>query len=139
MWSGDEGRAFRGALLGMLEAAFPFEHRPGVVVVGGELGEDRAEIDLAVAQRAEAAGAVDPRLVAGIDALAAVRVELGILHVKRLDALVVDVDEGEIVEMLQHEMRGIVVDVAALVVCRPRSRNISKVAPSNMSSPGWIS
>ena len=32
-----------------------------------------------------------------------------------LDALVIDVDEGEIVELLQQEMRGIVIDVAALV------------------------
>ena len=75
----------------------------------------RAEIDLPVAERAEAAGALDPGRVAGIDALPAGRVELGVLDVKRLDALVIDVDEVEIVELLQQEMRGIVVDRAALV------------------------
>ena len=50
-----------------------------------------------------------------IDALPAGRVELGVLHVEGADALVIDVDEVEIVELLQHEMRGIVVDAAALV------------------------
>ena len=34
---------------------------------------------------------------------------------ERVDALVIDVDEGEIVELLQHEVRGIVEDRAALV------------------------
>ena len=80
-----------------------------------ELGENAGEIDLPVAERAEPSGPLDPRGVAGIDALATGRIEFGVLGVKRLDALVVDVEEGEIVELLQHEMRGIVEDVAALV------------------------
>ena len=79
------------------------------------LGEDAAEIDLSVAERTEAARALDPGRIAAIDALPPGRIELGVLDVKRLDALVIDVDEGEIVELLQHEMRGIVEDVAALV------------------------
>jgi hypothetical protein len=37
--------------------------------------------------------------------LSGTRVELGVLDVKRLDALVVDVDEAEIVELLQAEVR----------------------------------
>ena len=56
----DEFGAFARAVLGMLEAAFPFDHRPAGEVVGGQLGEDRAEVDLAVAERAEAAGALHP-------------------------------------------------------------------------------
>ena len=134
----DERRAFGRAVLGMLQAALPFEHRPAVVVVLRQLGEDAAEIDLPVAERAEAAGPVDPALIAGIDALPAGRIELGVLDVKRLDALVIDVDEGEIVELLQQEVRRVVVDVAARWP-PTASRNISKVAPSNTSSPGWIS
>ena len=135
----DERRALARAVLGMLQRAFPFEHRPAVVIVLRELGEDAAEIDLAVAQRAEAAGPVDPALIAAIDALPAGRIELGVLHVERLDALVIDVDEGEIVELLQHEVRRVVVDVAARGGPSTRSRNISKVTPSSRSSPGWIS
>src|SRR4051812_30304237 len=111
----DEGRAFRRTLLGILDCAFPFEHGPGIVIVGCELREDGAEIDLPVAERAEAAGALDPRLEPRIDPLTAVRIKLGILHVKGLDALVVDVDESEIVELLQQEMGRVVIDAAAPV------------------------
>ncbi len=73
------------------------------------------EIDLAVAERAEAAGAVGPGLETAIHALAARRIELRILDVKHSDTLVVDVDVFEIVELLQHEVAGVVEDVAALV------------------------
>src|SRR5690606_582092 len=113
--AGNERRAFGRAVFGMLEAALPFEDCPGIVAVLRQLGEDAAEINLTVAQGAEASGAVYPTLVAGIDTLASVRVELGILHMERLDPLMVDVDKGEIVQLLQQEMRGIVVYVAALV------------------------
>ena len=75
----------------------------------------RGKVDLAVAERTEPPGALDPRRVARIDALAAGRVELGVLDVEGLDPLVVDVDVVEIVELLQHEVRRIVEDVAALV------------------------
>src|SRR5262245_11997167 len=63
---GDELGALARAVLGMLQAAFPLQHRPAAVIVAGELGEDGAEIDLAVAERAEAPGAVQPRLEARV-------------------------------------------------------------------------
>ena len=75
---------------------------------GRHLREDRREVDLPVAERAEAAGAVDPGLEAAVDALPAGRVELGILDVEDLDALVVDVDVVEVVELLQHEVARVV-------------------------------
>ena len=134
----DEFGAFARAVFGMLQRAFPFDHGPAVEIVGGHLREDRAEIDLAVAERAEAAGAVDPALIAAIDALPAGRVELGILDVEHLDPVFVDVDVVEIIEALQHIVRGIVEHVGARMV-PTRSRNISKVMPSCRSSPGWIS
>ena len=81
----------------------------------GKLGEDAGKIHLAITQGPEPARAVDPALIAGIDALAAVRIELGILHVIGADALVIDVDERQIVELLQQEVRRIVVDLAARV------------------------
>src|SRR5271166_3535413 len=111
----DEVGALARAVLRVLEAAFPFEHRPGRIAVLRHLGEDAREVDLPVAERAEAARPVDPRRIPRIDALPAVRVELGVLDVEGLDALVIEVDEIEIVELLQHEVRGIVVDGAALV------------------------
>ena len=55
-------------------------------------------------------------LEARVDALLRARVELGVLDVKRLDALVIDVDEAQVVELLQQEMARVVVDVAARVV-----------------------
>src|SRR5256885_5563627 len=44
----------------------PFEYRPAGVAVLGELREDAAEIDLAIAERAEPAGPLEPRLEAAV-------------------------------------------------------------------------
>src|SRR5256884_1443849 len=112
---GDELRPFASAVLGVLETALPLQHRPAGIIVLGELGEDRLEVHLAVAQRAEASGPIDPRLEPTIHALAAGRVELGVLDVEHADPLVIQVDILEIVELLQHEMAGIVQEIAALV------------------------
>src|SRR5437870_9726085 len=92
----DELGPFRGALLGVLQAALPLEHGPAVVAVLRHLREDGAEVDLPVAERAEAPGPVHPRLVAGVHALPAGGPELRVLHVEGLDALVIDVDELEV-------------------------------------------
>src|SRR5204863_5361434 len=99
-----ERRALRRALFAVLEAALPFQHRPAAEIVLRQLGEDRAEFHLAVAQRAETAGAVDPGLKTGIHPLAAAWVEFGILGMKHSYPLMIHVDEGEIVEPLQGQM-----------------------------------
>ena len=125
---GDERRAFAGALFGALDAALPLQHRPAIVVVLGELREDAGEIDLTVAQRTEAAGAVHPALEAGVHALLSARKELRILDVKGEDALVVEIDELEIVQLLQHEMRRVVVDAAALVVADALEQHLERDA-----------
>ena len=103
----DELRAFAGAILGMLDAAFPFEHGPALIVIAGELGKNALEVDLSIADRTEAPGALEPRRVAGIDALPSRRIELGVLHVEHLDPLVKDIDVFEIVQLLQHEVAGV--------------------------------
>src|SRR5580704_8359131 len=69
----DEFGALARAVLGMLQAALPFQHRPRRIAVLRHLGEDAAEIDLAVAERAEAARPVDPRRIPRINALLAGR------------------------------------------------------------------
>src|SRR5437016_7098300 len=112
---GDELRPFAGTVLRVLEAALPLEHRPAGVVVLRELREDRLEVHLTVAQGTEPAGAIDPRLEPAIHALAASWIELGVLDVKHANAVMIDVDVLEIVELLQHEVTGIVQQVAALV------------------------
>src|SRR6266571_578627 len=97
---GDELRAFAGAVLGVLDATLPLEHRPAGIVVLGELREDRLEVHLTIAQGTEPAGAIDPRLESAIRALAAGRIELGVLDVKHADLVVIDVDVLEVVELL---------------------------------------
>lgn len=94
----------------------------------GKLGEDAGKIHLAITQGPEPARAVDPALIAGIDALAAVRIELGILHVIGADALVIDVDERQIVELLQQEVRRIVVDLAARVTAERLQEHLERGA-----------
>src|SRR5271166_246893 len=111
----DELGALAPPVFRVLETALPFQHRPGGIAVLRHLGENAGKIDLPVAERTEAPGPLDPRRIARIDALPSVRIELRVLDVERLDPLVVDVDELEIVELLQHEVRRIVVDRAALV------------------------
>src|ERR1700685_4446729 len=74
----DEGGAFGGALFCALDAAFPFEHGPAGEIVLRQLEKNRGEIDLAAAERAEAAGAIDPGLIAAINALATAGAELGV-------------------------------------------------------------
>jgi hypothetical protein len=108
----DKGSAFARAVLGVFQTAFPLQHRPAVESDGGEPREDRLEVNLSVAERAKAAGAIDPRLEARIDALPPGRIELRVLDVEGADAFGVNVDEGQIVQLLQDEMRRIVIDRA---------------------------
>src|SRR5215217_6122052 len=112
----DEGGAFARAVLRVLQTAFPLQHRPAVESDGSQPREDRLEVNLSVAERAKAAGAIDPGLEARIDALPPRRVELRVLHVEGADALGVNVDEGQIVQLLQDEMRRIVIDRATRVI-----------------------
>src|SRR2546426_10611590 len=105
-----------------------FQHRPAGIVVLGKLGEDRLEVPLAVAQRAEPSGPIGPRLEPAVHALAAGRIEFGVLDVEHADPLVIDVDILEIVELLQHEMAGIVQEVATLVATDPVEEHLERHA-----------
>ena len=60
-------------------------------------------------ERKRAARSIQGR-EARIEALPGRRVELGVLHVEGADALAVEVDEAQVVEALQEEMRRVVVD-----------------------------
>src|SRR5881394_2442067 len=115
----DELRAFARAILRVLEGAFPLQHRPAIEIMGCKLGEDTAEIDLSVAQRAEPPCPVHPALETAIYALPPGRIELRILDVKGFYAVVIDVDIIEIVELLQQEVRRIVEQVRPRVVVHP--------------------
>src|SRR5450631_3824079 len=86
----DELRAFARAVFRVLERAFPLQHRPAVEIMGCKLGEDGAEIDLSVAQRAEPPCPVHPALEATINALPARGIEFRILDVEGFYTLVID-------------------------------------------------
>src|SRR3546814_18587855 len=74
----DEGLALARALLGMLERAFPLEHRPNRIIIGRHLREDRTEIDMPIAERKNASGPIDPALTPHLTAGPAVGPDLGI-------------------------------------------------------------
>ena len=118
IWFFDKGGAFAGAVFRMFEAALPFENSPAFEIVCGELAENGFEVDLSVAQGAEAARAVDPGLVAAIDALAAGGIEFGVLDMEHADAFVIDVDIFEVVEALQDEVRRVIEQAGAGMVIR---------------------
>src|SRR6516165_655742 len=112
----DELGSLARAVLGMLEAAFPFEHRPAVVAILSHLREDGTKIHLSVTERAEPAGAGHPGLKTRIDALPTGRIKLGIFHMEGLDPLVINVNERQVIEVLQYEVRRVIVDASTLVV-----------------------
>ena len=65
---GNKFSPFTGAGFAVFQATFPFQRRPAVIVVLRQFAEDAFEINLPVTQRTEAARAVDPGLIAAIDA-----------------------------------------------------------------------
>src|SRR5262245_17481288 len=104
----DERCAFLGALLSVLEAALPLQRRPAFVAELRQQREHGCEVDLPVAERTETTRAVLPVLVAAVHTRAPVRPELGVLHVEADDALVIELDVLQVVELLQHEVARVV-------------------------------
>src|ERR1700674_3098512 len=100
----DERSPFRGSLLAALDATLPLQHCPPIKAILRQLGKYRAEIHLAISRRAKPPGSIYPGLIAAVNALAACRTKLRILHVKHLDAAVIHIEEFKIIELLQHEM-----------------------------------
>ena len=107
---GDERGPLACALLGALHTALPFEDRPPTVVVLGKEREDAFKVYLAVAEGPEPPGATVPVLISAVDTDATVGVELRIFDVERPNALVVELDEMRIVELLQQEVARVVGD-----------------------------
>src|SRR6185437_11801355 len=125
---GDELGPFARRLFRMLQRIFPFVDRPAGEVIGRQLGKDGLKVDLTVAERAVAPGALDPTLVAAIHTLLRRRIELGVLDVEHLDSVVIEVDEAEIVHALLDVVAGVVIDVAALVAADRIQEHIERLA-----------
>src|SRR5690606_38014562 len=103
-------------LFGTLDATLPFHHRPYIAAVLGELGEDGLEIHLAVSWGAVPSGPIAPIVEAPEGTFFPGGVEFGILHMEGLYELVVVVDIGDIVQLLEHKVAGVVEDVYPFVV-----------------------
>ena len=112
----NERRALGSALFGMLERAFPFENRPAIIAIMAKLCENLREIDLPVAKRPEATGAFFPARIAAINTRFTIGPKLGVLDVKSFDPLMIEIDELDVIELLQHEMRWIIKDVGAWMI-----------------------
>src|SRR6202042_2085926 len=98
------------------QAILPLINRPSVEIILGELREDLLEVDLAIAERAISGGAFQPRLISGIEALFPGRSKLGVLHVKAFDAVMVEVDELDVIQSLLDEVAGVIIDRAGGVI-----------------------
>src|SRR5262249_46476542 len=98
----------------------------------GELREDLVEVDLPVAEGAVAGGALQPRLISGIEALFAGRAELGIFHVKAFDAVMVQIDERNVVQSLFDEVAGVIVDRAARMIADRGKELLERFAVENV-------
>src|SRR5260370_40558256 len=109
-------RPFRRSLLAALDAALPLQHCPSGKVILRQLGKYRAEIYLPISRRTEPPGSIHPSLIAPVDALAARRAKLRILHVKHFDPFVIQIDEFKIVKLLQHEMARVIKHVSSPII-----------------------
>src|SRR5690606_41955822 len=91
----------------MFQRTFPLNNRPAIKIIGSHFGENCTKIDLAIAQRTEAPGTIDPALIPAIDALSTSGVKFRVLDVEHLDAIFANAAIVEIIEALQHRMRRI--------------------------------
>src|SRR6267378_653818 len=112
----DKRSPLGSSLLAALDATLPLQHGPPIKAILRQLGKYGAEIHLAISRRTKTSCPVHPGLIAAIDALAACRTKLRILHMKHFDALVVYIEEFQIVELLQHEMTRVKQHVAAWMI-----------------------
>src|SRR5581483_1202429 len=114
----NEGRSLARALNGIFNAAFPLQHGPACKTVLRQFGEDLFEVNLPIPHAAEATRAILPVLVAAIDARSWRGMIFGVFDMKCLDMVLVVVEIADIVQLLQHEMRGIVENMDAGMVAR---------------------
>ena len=108
--------ALGSAHLGVLDAALPLHDGPSRIVVPRHLAEHLPEIDLPIAQRAKPPRTVDPVLIAAIDARSPARPELRVLHVKRAHALVIEIEKGQIIHLLQDHVARVVENACARMI-----------------------
>src|SRR5690606_35447773 len=87
---------------------FPLHHRPSLVIVFCQFGKYRFKVYLAIARTSIPTRSFQPTLVTAKCTLFARGIKLSIFYMKSSYALVVKIDIPDIVEALQHKMRGVV-------------------------------
>src|SRR6266850_1568840 len=122
----DERSPFRGSLLAALDATLPLQHCPPIKAILRQLRKYWAEIHLAIPKRAKPPGSIYPGLIATIEALAAGRTKLRILHVKHLDAVVIQIEEFQIIELLQHEMTRVKQHIAPWMIAGALQKHLER-------------
>jgi hypothetical protein len=60
------------------------------------------------------------------------RAELGVFHVKTLDALMVDVDERDIVQALLDQVARVIIDVASRMIADGCQKQLERFAIKNV-------
>src|SRR6266849_463648 len=119
-------RAVRRSLLAALDATLPLQYRPSRKVILRQLGKDRPEIHLPIPRRTKPSRSIHPSLIPAIDTLPARRTKLRILHVKHLDAAVIEIDEFQIIKLLQHEMARIIKHVASRMIAHSLQKHFKR-------------
>jgi len=85
-------------------------------IVLGKLAENRHGNLLTIHRANETSGPLEPVEIAAIWPGTPVRAKFGILDMKGADAIVIQVDERQVVQLLQDKMTGIEQDVGARVI-----------------------
>jgi len=93
-----------------------------------ETAEDRAKVDLAIAQAAEPARAIDPALIAAVDPAARRGAELGVLDMHHPHAIMVNIEKADIIHLLQVQMAGVIEDRRARVMIDRREEPLERDA-----------
>jgi len=132
----DEGSPESGNLFWILDAGFPFENRPALIVKLGKLAENRTQVDLSFTQRAKSPWPFDPTLIAAISEPAADGAELCILYMESSNERMVKVNELKIIDPLHKKMAGIIKylcpcmlidEIEKPLVCRAIMNALSRV------------
>src|SRR5260370_10025897 len=113
-------------LLAAIDATLPLQYRPPGKIILRQLGEYRPKTPLPLAGRTKPPRSIYPRLIAPVNALPPARTKLRILYMKHLDPFVIQIDELQIIELLQHEMAGIKKYIASRMLAHALQKHFKR-------------
>src|SRR5690606_31738428 len=92
------------------------QHSPSAVIVLRKFAKYSCKVNLSVPQRSESSRSFNPSLVSTVDSLLSGRIKLRIFYMEHLDALVVEINELEIIQALKHKVTWVIEDICTLMV-----------------------